>query len=130
MLNKIVCIMMLGELMNISFYHDLGNMKSKTYFYKTVEFKGESFYDSRGVLNDGYTLGISIDTINKSKVPLFNSQPKKDLSSIVWEKKESGISTLLKKREIEKNLLMVMKAKFGISDILKMAPNLIIVVSL
>lgn len=93
-----------GELMNISFYHDSGNMKSRTYFYKTGEFKGESFYDSLGVLNDGYTLGVNGDTIYKSEIPLFNSQPKKDLSFIVWKKRKSGIATFIEEKGDGKKL--------------------------
>jgi hypothetical protein len=81
-----------GELMNISFNSEKGIKKSRTYFYKTGESKGESFYDERGVLNDGYSLSIKGDTIGKSEVPLFNAQPKQDLSSIIWKNEKSGIS--------------------------------------
>lgn len=94
-----------GELMNISFYYESGIKKSRTYFYKTGEFKGESFYDLQGVLNDSYTLSVNGDTINRSKVPLFNSQPKKDLSWIVWEKRESGISVFIESKGKGKKLM-------------------------
>ena len=87
-----------GELMNKSFYYESGVKKSRTYFYKTGESKGESFYNEQGVLIDGYTLNTKGDTIGKSEVPLFNAQPKKDLSSIVWNKKESGVSVFIENK--------------------------------
>ncbi|NOQ72992.1 MAG: hypothetical protein GQ574_13365 [Crocinitomix sp.] len=93
-----------GELMNVSFYYESGIKKSISYFYKIGEFKGESFYDLQGVLNDGYTLNLSRDTINKSNIPLFNSQPKKDLSSIVWKKKKSGVSVFIESKGKGKKL--------------------------
>lgn len=94
-----------GELMNISFYHESGVKKSRVYFYKTGEFKGESFYDSQGVLNDRYILSTKGDTIDKSNVPIFNSQPKKDLSSIVWEERKSGISVCIESKGKGRKLL-------------------------
>src|SRR5690606_32866609 len=62
------------------------------------------FYDIHGVLRDGYTLNEKGDTINKSSVPLFNAQPKKDLSGIVWEKKKSGVSIYIEDKGKGKKL--------------------------
>jgi len=94
-----------GELMNISFYSESGIKKSRTYFYKSGEFKGESFYDLQGVLNDAYTLSVNGDTTSKSNVPLFNSQPKKDLTSIDWEKRKSEVSVFIEEKGKGKKIM-------------------------
>lgn len=81
-----------GELMNISYYHDNRELKTKLYFHKDGNLSGESIYDIEGVLLNSFSLNSAGDTISRSNIPLFNAQPKTNLSHIKWKKKKSGIS--------------------------------------
>ena len=104
-------------------YYDNGSIKSEweidsntknviNYFYfETREIKSIGIFDSIGVLQDYFHFNQNGDTISKSHILEFKSQPKKDLNFINWQYTKGGIGYYFEKK--------VKGKKFKDGDIIK-----------
>ena len=60
-------------------------------YFETGELKDKGIFDLQGVLLDFFHLNKHGDTINRSHIPEYKAQPKKDFGFISWTYTESGV---------------------------------------